>query len=360
MADANPVGGLNTPRTTPDPSNSPRNPHDGRLSGYVVSVGLPLLFLAIGIIIPGLTSSEFRLSMMIVVFLNASLAVGLVVSLGYAGLINLSHASFYGIGAYVTAILVTEFGWPLVAAMPLAMLAGALGATVLGVASFRVRGDYFAIVSIAFSIALVQVMDNWVSVTKGREGYFGIPTTSVFGYEIDSTRKAYYACLALLTITWIIASRFIRTFEARAMLAVRYDEEAAKAMGISVRATKLRAMAISGGLAGLAGAFLVATYLFVKPSSFDFNASFNILLWVIIGGVASLPGAVAASGGLTILTEMFRPLHEYRTGIVGVVVLIAVFYRGGVLHEWWVAITQRRQINETVTVHEDEDNAVLQ
>jgi len=314
----------------------------------LASVGLPAAAFVAAFVLPGLTTSQFRLSVLTVVFVNASLAAGLVVSLGYAGMLNLSHATFYGFGAYATAVLVAEHGLPLAAALPVAAGVGALGAVVLGLTSLRVGGDYFALVSLAFSIAMVQVMENWTSVTKGREGYFGIPETSIFGMPIDSNRTGYYACLGLLAVTWVIVARFTRTYAARSMLAVRYDEVAAAVMGVNVKANKLAAMALSGALAGLAGSFLVATYLFVKPSSFDFAASFNILLWVIIGGMASLRGAVVVASGLTLFTEEFRSLHQYRTGLLGLVVLVAVFHRGGVLSDWYADARGRHRDRKEV------------
>lgn len=306
-------------------------------------VVVPLVLFAIAAAGPSMINEQFRLSVLTLVFLNATLAAGLVISLGYTGLLNLSQGTFYGIGAYLTAILVSEHGVPLELVLPLAAIAGAAGALLLGLTSLRVRGDYFALVSLAFTIAAVQIMENWTSVTKGREGYFGIPQLSLFGMEIDSTEAGYYACLGLLVVTWLVVARFVRTFAARAMLAVRYDEVAAEVMGINVRFTKLLGMALSGALAGMAGSFLVATVLFVKPSSFDLVSSFNIMLWVIIGGMASLSGAVIVAGGLTLVIEEFRELYEYRVGVVGVVVLVAVFYRGGVFGDWLAKARGRRR-----------------
>lgn len=315
--------------------------------------------LVFAVFVPTLTDQEFRISVLRLAFINASLAASLVVSLGYAGLLNLSQGTFYGFGAYVTAILVTDHNVPLELAFFAAAAAGAAGALILGLASIRVRGDYFALVSLAFTIAAVQVMENWTSVTRGREGYFGIPVVSIFGFEIDSARSGYYACLGLLVFTCIVVALFVRTFAGRALLAARYDEVAAQAMGINVRFTKLLSMGVSGALAGLSGSFLVATVLFVKPSSFDLNASFTIMLWVIIGGMASLTGAVIVAIGLTVLTEEFRQLYEYRLAVVGLVVLAAVFYRGGVFSDWLVAIRGRGDrtmplgSDEVVTVDAD-------
>lgn len=316
---------------------------DSRGWWRIVRFVIPLLVLGFALLVPQLTEERFRLQVLTIVFINASLAAGLVISLGYAGMLNLSQGTFYGLGAYTTAILVTEHEFPLELAIPLAAIAGAAGAVLLGLTSLRVRGDYFALVSLAFTIAAVKVMDNWTSVTRGREGFFGIPLQSLFGVEINSSATGYYACLFLLTVTIVVVALFTRTFAARAMLAVRYDEVAARMMGINVAFTKLLAMAMSGGLAGMVGSFLVATVLFVKPSDFNLVASFEVMLWVIIGGMARLLGAVFTAAGLTQITEEFRQLFEYRVGLVGIVVLVAVFFRGGVLGDWIATARGRRR-----------------
>jgi branched-chain amino acid transport system permease protein len=170
-------------------------------------------------------------------------------------------------------------------------------------------------------------------VTHGASGFFGIPVTSVFGVQLSGFSAGYYTCLVLLTLTTLFVWRFSRTFAARAMLAVRFDDFAAESMGINAFFTRQLAMALSGVLAGFAGAILVATAVFVAPGNFNLLASFNIGLWVIIGGMASIPGAIAAGGLITLLTEEFRFLSHVSVGLLGVLVLIAVYTRGGVLSD---------------------------
>jgi branched-chain amino acid transport system permease protein len=291
--------------------------------------------LVVAIAAPMFITSAFHLQVLTVACLNGALAAGLMVSLGYAGLLNFSHGTFYGIGAYVTAVLVSSHGWPLeTAALAAAVVAGVAG-LLLGAVSLRVGGDYFVLVSLAFTVAIFEVMQNWVGVTRGREGFFGIPTQSLFGIPIDSFQKGYYAALFVLVVTVVIVWRFGRTFASRAMLAIRFDEAAAAANGVDIRFTKLLAMGLSSALAGMAGSILVATLLFIRPGDFDLLKSWDISLWVIIGGMANLPGVVGIAGLLAIVTEGFRGISEFRIGLMGLLVIVAVFLRGGVFRDLW-------------------------
>jgi branched-chain amino acid transport system permease protein len=314
----------------------------GNVLGLLRSPAAAGLVLVAAIVAPMFITSAFHLQVLTVACLNGALAAGLMVSLGYAGLLNFSHGTFYGIGAYVTAILVTSHGWGLETAALAAAGMGGVAGLALGAVSLRVGGDYFVLVSLAFTVAVFEVMQNWVGLTRGREGFFGIPPQSLFGIAINNFERGYYAALFVLVLTVVIVWRFGRTFATRAMLAVRFDEAAAAASGIDVRFTKLLAMALSSALAGLCGSVLVATLLFIRPGDFDLLKSWDISLWVIIGGMASLPGVVGSAFLLAIVTEGFRSLADYRIGLMGLLVLIAVFLRGGVFRDVWNARVARR------------------
>jgi branched-chain amino acid transport system permease protein len=310
-----------------------------RLLRSPVAAGIVLI---VAIAAPTFITSGFHLQVLTVACLNGALAAGLMVSLGYAGLLNFSHGTFYGIGAYVTAVMVTNHGWSLETAALLAAAIAAAGGLLMGAVSIRVGGDYFVLVSLAFTVAVFEIMQNWVAVTRGREGFFGIPPQSLFGLDINNFERGYYAALFLLTLTVVIVWRFGRTFASRAMLAIRFDEAAAAANGIDIRFTKLLAMGLSSALAGLAGSILVACVLFIRPGDFDLLKSWDISLWVIIGGMANLPGVVIIGTLLAVVTEGFRSISEYRIGLMGLLVLVAVLLRGGVFRDLWNARIARK------------------
>jgi branched-chain amino acid transport system permease protein len=297
-------------------------------SGTIAPALLAFAF-AIAFLLPLFIDSVFQLQVLATTFLGASLSAGLVISMGWAGLLNLSHGTLYGVGAYATASLVADHGWAFGPAVLAAMAFAALGGVILGLASTRVGGDYFALVSLAFTIAAFEVMKNWESVTHGAEGFLGIPTIELFGIALSGFKPGYYACLVLLLVIVIFLALFTTTFAGRAMLAVRFDPLAAQSMGINVLYTRQLSMALSGALAGLSGAVLVATVLIIEPNNFNLVESFNPALWVIIGGMASVAGAVFAGGLIVFVTQEFQSIAEYSVGLSGIVVLLAVYFRGG-------------------------------
>jgi branched-chain amino acid transport system permease protein len=218
------------------------------------------------------------------------------------------------------------FELALLASICLTALCGAL----LGVTALRVRGDLWALVSMAFTVALAVVFANWKPVTNGLDGYAASFVT-VAGVRLDTPIELYYAALAALVLSLLVCRRVRRSYLGRAMIAVRYDEPAASILGVTPASAKLLAMALSGGLAGLAGSLLVATTLFITPASFDFLPSFNFTLYAIVGGVMSGLGGVIAAALLTFVTEAFRGLTEYRLMINGGVLVLAIFLRAGVM-----------------------------
>ena len=275
----------------------------------------------------------FILQVLTLVFLNAISAVSLSVSYGYCGLLNFSQATFIGIGAYTTAYLMANmsmpFGFAIVCGCALATVAG----FALGLASIRVKGDYFALVSFAFTIIVSQIFVNWSSVTGGLNGFSGIPEASFFGLPIVTGRSAYWATLAALVASAVLVVRIARGYAGRAMLSVRFDPIAAASNGVAVTGTRLFAMGVSSAIAGLAGAMQVATIAFVSPQDFEILTSFEILLWVIIGGETKVLSIIMAAGILTFVTEEFRSLSQYSVGISGLLVLVTVYLRSGVFSD---------------------------
>ena len=275
--------------------------------------------------------SIFSLQVLTLVFLNAAAAVGLSPSYGFAGMLNFSQAAFVGIGAYVTAYLVTNLDVPFEFAILAACVLALGGGLLLGAATLRVGGDYFALFSLAFSIVVSQVFVTWTEVTGGANGFLGIPQVTLFGQPIIIGRSAYYATLALLAVAAVFVERFARTYAGRSLHCVRLDPVAAAAAGIKVFNTRLLALGISAVVAGAVGAMQVATVGFIAPGDFSLLVSLDILLWVIIGGGASTVGIILSAGALTFVAEEFRGLSDYSVGITGILVLVAILARGGVV-----------------------------
>lgn len=304
----------------------------GRALRLAVEFGVPALIL-LGYLGPRVIDNPFDLQVLTLAFLNAAVVAPLVLSLGYAGMLNLSQGTFYGLGAYATAILVTDHGWSFeLALIASAAVAGVAGG-VLALATARVKGDYFVLVSLGLTIAVAQLLANLPDLTRGREGFFGIPMLDLFGFSFGDPETGYYLVLTLLAVVYLLVHRITRGFLGRAMLVVRYDDVAARSMGIKPLRIRLTGMILSSALAGVAGGFLVATIQFISPADFNFDSSFIMSLYVIIGGMASLPGAVLVTLVFTVLNEQFRSISDYSVGLVGITVLLIVFLRGGVFRD---------------------------
>jgi branched-chain amino acid transport system permease protein len=308
----------------------------------VLRYGVPLT-IGIAFFAPLFIQSRLTMQVLALAYINAAVVAGLVLSLGYTGLLNLSQGTFYGLGAYTTAILVADHGLSFLLAALCGMVAAGCAGMMLALASVRVKGDYFVLVSLALTIAIAQLIANLPDLTRGREGFFGLPQMSILGLRFDNALHTYYVCLLLLALTYLLVDRISKSFLGRAMMVVRYDDIAARSMGISPFQVRALALVIGSMIAALAGSVLVGTLQFIRPDDFDFNSSFMFSLYVIIGGMASLPGAVLVAMGFTALNEQFTTISDYRVGLIGLIVIAVVFWRGSVIKDAGASLLRKRR-----------------
>jgi branched-chain amino acid transport system permease protein len=295
------------------------------------------LTLALGVLaffVPLFVTNVYDLRVLTVALMLGALTLGNTLSLGYAGIFNLSQGTFYGLGAYTTAILVARHGVPFELAALAGAAVGMAAGLLLGAISLRVRGDYVSLVSLALTECVFEVFQNWDRVTGGLSGFFGIPNQVVLGIHLMSFEDYYYAALVATSICFIIVWRTAHSFAGRAMLSVRYDEVGASMMGVAPARFRLLAMAISGGTAGFIGAFLVATTLFISPESFDLLPSFNIAIFAIVGGSTSLLGGVIAAVFLTYIVNVDTTISNYELLIYGAALLLSIFVGVGMFSEY--------------------------
>jgi branched-chain amino acid transport system permease protein len=279
------------------------------------------------------------------------LATGLNIVVGLAGLLDLGYVAFYAVGAYTTALLTTQAGFGFWGALPLAGLFAAFTGLMLGIPVLRLRGDYLAIVTLAFGEIARVVLLNWQSVTNGANGIIGIPYPRLFGlgfsrfgpdslfhvlglpyWSLGRPVWFYLLALALTLLANLVVMRLRRSPLGRAWEALREDEIAARALGLNPVRLKLAAFSTGAFFAGLAGAFFAARQGFVSPESFTFMESALVLAIVVMGGAGSQLGvmwaAVVMIGGF----ELVRDFAQYRMLIFGLaLVAIAVARPGGLL-----------------------------
>ncbi len=281
----------------------------------------------------------------VLILIYIMLGWGLNIVVGLAGLLDLGYVAFYAIGSYTYALLNLHFGFSFWFALPVAGVMAAMWGILLGFPVLRLRGDYLAIVTLAFGEIIYLVALNWRDLTGGGAGmsasridFFGIPFNASdtgfaarFGLEHSPAYRTiflYYVILILALITAWVTLRLKRLPIGRAWEALREDEIACRAVGMNTTNTKLTAFAIGAMFGGFAGAFFGARQAFITPESFVFLESALILAIVVLGGMGSLIGVVIAAivliGGSELLRELefLKPLigddpSKYRMLLVG-------------------------------------------
>jgi len=268
------------------------------------------------------------------ILIYVMLGWGLNIVVGLAGLLDLGYVAFYAVGAYSYALLAKTFGLAFWILLPLAGILASFWGLLLGFPVLRLRGDYLAIVTLAFGEIIRLILINWVALTNGyagisgipRPSFFGIPFTAddngfaaVFGLEFSPLYRTiflYYVILALALLTCFVTVRLRRLPIGRAWEALREDEIACRSLGINTTNTKLTAFAMGAMFAGFAGSFFAARQGFISPESFTFLESATILSIVVLGGMGSQIGVAIAAVAMIGGTEIMREL-EFLKGIFG-------------------------------------------
>ncbi len=278
------------------------------------------------------------------------LAWGLNIIVGLAGLLDLGYVAFYAVGAYSYALLATEFGLSFWICLPLAGVFAATAGLILGFPVLRLRGDYFAIVTLGFGEIIRIILLNWTQLTGGPDGISGIARPSFFGIADFTRRPAedqlafhdwlgiefdgihriiflYYLILVLALFVNFVSIRIRRLPIGRAWEALREDDVACQSLGINRRNIKLVAFTISASFGGLAGSFFATRQGFISPESFQFIESAIILAIVVLGGMGSQAGIVLAAILMIGMPEVFRELEQYRMLAFGALMVTIMVWR---------------------------------
>ncbi|MSO97572.1 MAG: branched-chain amino acid ABC transporter permease [Rhodospirillaceae bacterium] len=267
-----------------------------------------LLAAGVALAIAGATLEGYSLRLLNLALLNVIAVIGLNFAYGYCGVIHLGQAAFVGIGAYVSALLSVKLGWSLWLSMPIALVCAGAFALVVSVPLTRLKGHYLALATVGVNVILELIAKNWVEVTNGYNGVTGIPRLTDLLPTI-APEKAFLpiASAATLVLVWM-ALRLRDSHLGRAMIAVRDDETAAVSVGISLARTKVIAFALSGVI-GAGSGVLYAHYTgFISPSDFAVSQSILFLMMLVVGGEASVIGAILGAIALTFLPELMRDL----------------------------------------------------
>jgi branched-chain amino acid transport system permease protein len=258
--------------------------------GYVWSYGS--LLLAVGLL--PLAVGSYLQSQIVFVFLYSIVGVGLLILAGFTGQVSLGHAAFLAIGAY-TAGYMQHLGVPFLVYLPLAVILSAAVGALVGFPALRLTGLYLVIATIAFGFIMEEVAARWESVTNGNEG-MRVKALDLFGWTVSRDGYGfYYLCFGLLVVVMLAALNILRSPTGRAFMAIRDSEAAAKSLGVNLAVYKVTAFSISAGITGLAGCLYAHKMSFISPEMFTLLLSLEFIIVVIIGGGASLHGAVLGS-----------------------------------------------------------------
>ena len=264
----------------------------------------------------------FRLAQLAMIF--AILSASLNLTAGTTGLLSLGHAAFYGVGAYVAALLSTRAGLPPALTIPAAFLFTAGLAAILALPTIRLVRIFFAVATLSIGELINLTLSNWNGLTNGPMGVRGIPGMSLFGVDLSGRVGSYYAvAVVAIAAIWAI-HRLTHSYWGNMLRAVREDDQAAMGMGIRVARMKVAVFAISSGFAGVAGALLAHSTNFISPDMFRLTESILILTMVVVGGLGSVAGAVAGACLLVFLPELGREVGHFRMVIVGIVLFAAI------------------------------------
>lgn len=289
---------------------------------------IQIAFILIVLLWPALMASQvYLLRTSVIVLLYVTLALSLNFVLGFAGQLSMGHSAFFGIGAYITALLTVNLGLNFWLAAACSAAGAAVFGFILGMPTLRLKGDYLAIATIGFGEIVRLVLINWVSLTRGPAGIPGIPSPKLFGYVLSSNTAYYYLLLVLAAATIFIAQRLWHSRLGRGLIAVMDDEIAAEAMGVNCTILKVMAFVLGAAIAGVAGSVFASFIHYVNPDNFTYMESVVILCMVVLGGVGSIPGVILGATVLTVLPEALRDISTYRYAIYGLLLILMMIIR---------------------------------
>ena len=285
--------------------------------------------------LPWLIATPYWRGILVLCAMNVLLALSLNLVIGYTGQLNLGQSAFFGIGAYVSTILIKSYGWNFwLAAVAAVGAAGLLG---LALAAFavRLRGHYLAIASLGFAVITYQVLVNWENVTQGVRGIYGIMP------PFSHPAALFYLVAGIAVLVYVLIDNLVRSPVGDSLRAIREDEVSAASLGINRALWKAFAFGVGAAIAGLAGCFYPGFVGTLVPDAFNIVESFTMMAMVIVGGMGTMIGPVLGAIVLTFLPELLRGFGELRLMIYGIALTLVVLFMPGGMVQAWMALRAR-------------------
>jgi branched-chain amino acid transport system permease protein len=291
-----------------------------------------VIILMVAIVVPFFVPNRYFFQIIIMSCLFAIGALSLNLILGYTGQASLAHGAFFGIGAYGVAILTQTLGWSFWIALPLASVIAAVIGLIVGIPALRTRGAYFAIATMCMGEIVVIVAGNWIELTGGHNGIVGIaapsaiPIPFIGELNFQSQTAQYYLVLVFLLLTLFVMGRLVHSLKGLTFMAVRNNELLAEAIGINTFRTKLLSFVVSNFLVAMAGGIYASLIGSISPSVASLAKTFDFLLYVLLGGIATLAGPILGAFALPILQENLQFLQDYQMIFFGVMLVVVIIY----------------------------------
>lgn len=285
----------------------------------------PAVVLLFMLLLPLLSNSNYFLFLMLQVFINIIIVMGLNIITGLTGQMHFGTGAIFSLGAYTSAIVTTKLGVSPWIGLLCAIVMGLIVGIGLGYPGLKVRGVYLWLITIAFNQVVNLLERNMVNLTGGTQGIRGIPYFSLFGKEFSGSREIYYLYLAFTVFVIYLAWRICHSRFGRSFRAIRDNEDSMSANGIDIAQKKILAFIISTVFACFAGSLYAHCYNYITPNAFA-DLSTNYLVMMMVGGIGSIPGCAIGAAVITLLPEYMRALQQYYWLIFSVITLLMTIF----------------------------------
>lgn len=277
---------------------------------------------------------EYLIHLAILFAIYAILGISLNLVVGYTGLLSVAHAAFYGIGAYVTAILLTQTGVGFFLSIIFGIIFAGIISFLIGIVLSKFDGDYYTLGSFGFNVIIFSIFLNWQSLTHGPLGIPGISKPDLFGIDFSNNLNFLILVLIFLVFIYLVSRFVVNSSFGRVLKTIREDEGAIQVFGYNTLYFKLTIFVISAGMASIAGSLFASYITFIDPLSFSLMESILILTIIILGGLANLRGSILGALFLILLPEILRFVGfpsdiaaQMRQVVYGVILILLMLYR---------------------------------
>lgn len=285
------------------------------------------VFAVVIFVFPFLITDTYILHVVILCCMYACLTLSLNLVIGWSGQFSLGHVCFYGMGAYVTTLLMVNLNMNFFIAMIISVVFTTLFSILLCYPTLKLRGDYIAVITLGFGEVFRLFLTNAVGLTKGPAGIPSIPKPELFGLTISGKTMFYFFAVILLLLFIVFMRRLNNSGFGMAMMTVNEDDIAATAMGLNIVKYKLCAFGIGGGMAAVMGSFYAVYMGMISPTSFAYAESIKMVSMVVLGGMGSIAGSILGAFLLAALPEVLRAFSEYRMVIYGAAMVAMMIFK---------------------------------